>query len=195
MTIAPDRNWIATGSSKGFISLFDIRYHVPCKIWRHSSYSTIHRIASCKSPLRSLSSNSPLSNNNSGGVSTSNVDGYGTPQSDGAFLFVAAGDNEAAVWGIPEGGECCKCFRSVSLDASRAPIAKLPTLQDVALPRHPNAQIHYQYMQASAAIDSSSFAIQQQSRHFSVRSVLGRISHSNLSYLITAGTIMICDVL
>jgi hypothetical protein len=37
----------------------------------------------------------------------------------GEYLFVAAGTNEAAVWGLPGAGECLKCFRTVPLEASR----------------------------------------------------------------------------
>jgi hypothetical protein len=37
----------------------------------------------------------------------------------GEYLFVAAGTNEAAVWGLPDAGECLKCFRTVPLEASR----------------------------------------------------------------------------
>lgn len=50
MTTSPDRNWVCLGTSKGFISLFDIRYQMPCKLWRHSAHSAIHRLACCKAP-------------------------------------------------------------------------------------------------------------------------------------------------
>jgi hypothetical protein len=59
MTIAPDRNWIAVGSSKGYISLFDVRFNTCSKLYHHSNGSAIHRLACCKS----LSGG-----NNSGGV-------------------------------------------------------------------------------------------------------------------------------
>jgi len=99
-------------------------------------------------------------------------------QSEGAFLFVAAGNNEAAVWGIPEGGECCKCFRSVSLDACRGPVAPLPSLEEIALPRRLHAAIPFQDTVRSYAAP----------RDESVRAIIGRISQSNMSYLVTAGT-------
>lgn len=102
------------------------------------------------------------------------------PQSEGAFLFVSAGANEAAVWGIPEGGECCKCFRTVSLDASRGPIAPLPSLEEVALPRHPFAPVRF--------TESSPERLAAADKQDSVRALLGRISQSNMSYLVTAGT-------
>ena len=46
----------------------------------------------------------------------------------GSYLFVAAGNNEAAVWGIPEGGECFKCFRSVPMAEAYRKIESLPVL-------------------------------------------------------------------
>ena len=162
MTISPDRNWICMGTSKGFVSLFDIRYNVPSKLWRHSSHSAIHRLACCKAPK--AASNAGAS--------------AGMPQSEGAFLFVAAGNNEAAVWGIPEGGECCKCFRSVSLDASRGPVAPLPWLEEITLPRRPHAPIRFQ----------DSVQTYSNPRDDSVKAIIGRISQSNQSYLVTAGT-------
>jgi hypothetical protein len=131
------------------------------------------------------------------------------PPTEGGYLFAAAGDNEAAVWGIPEAGESFKCFRTVPLDASRGPLAPLPILVDVELPRHPHAPIR-------SAVTASSFALAQlnvipaadslsvrtlalnealgnvgtthRGYNHSVRALLGRISQSNLSYLITAGT-------
>lgn len=104
------------------------------------------------------------------------------PQSEGAFLFVSAGANEAAVWGIPEGGECCKCFRTVSLDASRGPIAPLPSLEDIALPRHPLGPVRFQESTGAGV------RVAGAEKQDSVRALLGRISQSNMSYLVTAGT-------
>ncbi len=85
--------------------------------------------------------------------------------------------------GIPEAGECYKCFRTVSLDASRAPVAPLPVLRDIQLPRHPHAPIS----EAMRAVTTSSSGNSSSGQH-SVRAIIGRISQSNLSYLVTAGT-------
>jgi phosphoinositide-3-kinase, regulatory subunit 4 len=166
MTVSPDRNWVCLGTSKGFISLFDIRYNVPSKLWRHSSYSSIHRLACCKAPK-------------SAGTMTASA---GVPQAEGAFLFVAAGQNEAGVWGVPEGGECCKCFRSVLLDESRGPVAPLPVLEEVAIPSHPHAPITY--AEFNCSFRKKTPGVKEES----VRAIIGRISQSNMSYVVTAGT-------
>jgi phosphoinositide-3-kinase regulatory subunit 4 len=194
MTLSPDRHWTCLGTSRGYISLWDIRYNTMSSLWRHSSHRAIQRLACCKSLPPGTS-----------GVS-------GMPYTEGAYLFAAAGENEAAVWGIPEGGESYKCFRSVPLDASRSPLASLPVLTSIPLPRHAHAPVRealnstYGHMHAPANMLPFSNSAQQHmdttqggyggdlsgltyggSQH-SVRALLGRISQTNASYLITAGT-------
>ena len=53
LTVGPDRNWIAAGTNKGYIGLWDIRFNVMSKLWRHSSGSPMQRIARCKAIPRS----------------------------------------------------------------------------------------------------------------------------------------------
>lgn len=165
MVCSPDRNWICVGTSQGYISLWDIRYNSMCKLWRHSSGSAIHRLACAKS--------SPNIQSTREGVLAS---------SEGAYMFVAAGNNEAAVWGVPEGGECLKCFRSVSMSAARTAMASLPVLHDIPIPAHPLAPFqgeHVKYMNRNPINMDNSYA---------VRGLVGRVSHSTASYLVTAGT-------
>lgn len=197
MTVAPDRHWVGLGTSRGYISLWDIRYNTMSTLWRHSSQTAIQRLACCKSLPSGTSGSS------------------GMPYTEGAYLFAAAGENEAAVWGIPEGGESYKCFRTVPLDASRSPLAPLPVLSSIALPRHARAPVRDAIASAYANVVPPSNMLpfggggsspEQQmfdringygsnvngltyggSGH-SVRALLGRISQSNSSYLITAGT-------
>ena len=159
MTVAPDKNWLCLGTSKGYLSLWDIRYNLLTQAWKHSSNSAIHRIA-CGRAIRSSSPN--LS---------------GLPPTEGAYLFVASGENEAAVFGIPEGGECLKCFRALPLDDNKAPIASLPSLEEVYLPR--NSSLLSSTFSAANLLPSYSH---------SVNAMLGRISPTNMSYLITAGS-------
>jgi len=106
--------------------------------------------------------------------------GAGIRAAEGEYLFVAAGSNEAAVWGLPQGGECLKCFRTVPLDSSRDPIAPLPELQAVPLPSHPNGLL------PSALSDL--LQRREAARPHQVRTMLGRISLNNSSYVVTAGT-------
>jgi hypothetical protein len=130
LTVAPDRNWLCLGHSTGCISLFDIRFNTLTSLWRHSSCRPVHRLACCKAVKYNYNAGSTVP---------------GLPSTEGAYLFVAAENNEAAVFGLPEGGECFKCFRSLSLDESKAAVAPLPSLDSLIIPRHGGAPINIPY--------------------------------------------------
>jgi len=172
MTIAPDRHWLCIGTSKGYLCVWDIRYNILCKIWRHSSLGPIYKIACCKTALK-------------GGSNIFGLNINSNNNNDGVFLSVAAGNNEAGIWSIPDGGECVKCFRSIPLTSSRIPLLSLPCLNDISISkvlRYKNDNI-----QSSA---SENFNDKSKSSSESVvKALMGRISSSSSSsYLITAGT-------
>ena len=123
VALAPDRNWVVAGTTRGYIALWDLRFNTMAKLWRHSSHGNIRRIACCK-PIPGPGKREDI-----------------MQHTDGAYMFVAAGNNEAAVWGIPEGGECFKCFRSLSMAQAYDKIDDLPFLEDIPLPPHPNGII------------------------------------------------------
>ena len=169
MTLAPDRNWLCIGTSKGYLCVWDLRYNILCKIWRHSSNGPIHKIACCKTALKG-----------------SHLFGFNANSSigEGVFLSVAAGQNEAAIWSIPDGGECLKCFRSIPLTSSRIPLLPLPRLHDISISKV--LQGRGEGLQTSTSENYS-----KKSREFSepaIRALMGRISSNSSSYLITAGT-------
>lgn len=189
MTLAPDRNWVCVGTDKGYIGLWDIRFNIMNSLWRHSSASSIHRLACCKSMSHGSSSSSGINSTNGSSflnASTKGVD-HMVPPTEGAYLIVAAGNNEAAVWGLPEGGDCLKCFRSIPLSASRNPLAPLPSLREVNIPGHPLAPIvsTYESQRQHHQLNMHGGSQQQQK---SIRAVIGRISQSGSAFLITAGT-------
>jgi len=164
MTCSPDRNWICVGTSLGFIGLWDIRYNLLCKLWRHSSYHSIQRLVCTKpSPDRQLSED------------------YSLACSEGGYLLVAAGRNEVALWGVPDGGECLKCFRSGAIPvASKCDMTSLPWLHDIDIPPHSWAPFRGCHVGRGP---TSSVALCP-----GVRAIMGRISHNSSSYVITAGT-------
>ena len=164
MSIGPDKNWICLGTSRGYLSLWDVRYNLVSQVWKHSSNSPIHRLASCKA------------------IRSNNQNFSGIPSTEGAYLFVAAGENETAVFGLPEAGECLKCFRSLSLDDNKAPIAPLPYLESISIPRHPYAPL------PSSLIHGGLSEPIVQNWNYPVKAMIGRVSPTNLSYLITAGS-------
>lgn len=176
LTGFPERHWICVGTSRGYVSLWDLRYNIMCKLWRHSSMGFIHRLECCKTIPKTNGYNNVGTGLGLG--SNSNLS-----YTDGAYLFVAAGNSEAAVFGIPEGGECLKCFRAIPLVDSRKPLATLPYLMDVPLPHPLDIPIPYAY---DAYIHDNT---QYNSHDNSVRAMICSVSSTASSYLITAG----CD--
>jgi len=173
MTASPDRNWMCIGTSKGFIGLWDVRYNTMCQLWKHSAGVPIQRLASAK-----------------GHTARNHTPGRqdALPSAEGGYLFVAAGLNEAAVWGVPDGGECLKCFRSVPmLASSRSSPQELPSLIDIPIPSHSLAPFESSHVSAGGTNFFNSY-INPLEKTLSVRAIMGRISHSSTSYLITAGT-------
>eukprot|EP01039_Chlorochromonas_danica_P000671 gene672-726_t len=163
MTVSGDRQWVALGTSRGYLALWDVRYGAMTSLWAHSSGSAIHRLACCKS-FKSPSESAGLGS------------------TEGGYIFVAAGTNEAAVWGLPEGGDCYKCFRSVLLNDCKSGVAQapLPVLKPLPLPSHPFKPLPIGLVQP--------FYGGKDSASPSVRAMLGRISINSPSYLITAGS-------
>ena len=43
--VGKDRGWIAAGSNRGYIGLFDIRFQAMIKLWRHNRHSPINRLS------------------------------------------------------------------------------------------------------------------------------------------------------
>ena len=165
MTLAPDKQWISVGTSKGCIALWDIRYNVMNKLWQHSSASSIHRLASCKT------------------IAASGPNRRDYPE--GAYMFVAAGRAEAAVWGFPDAGECIRCFRTLPappMDSANVPtyhlLDPLPELHEI-----PIMSRHARYGDAGGALKRGVSVMEP-----SVRCVIGRISAIGPSYIITAGS-------
>ena len=103
----------------------------------------------------------------------------GIGHTDGAYLFVSAdNNNETAVWGLPEAGECLKCFRTTYLNNNKDAIAPLPHLTEVKIPRHPYAPVFFPNNKSTTTTTTT----------HSVRALLGRVSFSSTSYVITGGT-------
>lgn len=111
MTHSLDVSWLAVGTSRGFLCLWDLRFLVLIRIWRHSSHRAIHRIQPCLGLPNTL----PL-------------DETSVP-----LVFVAAGDGEVAVFDLSIGA-CRAVFRSLEALASESEACKCPTLLHVPIP-------------------------------------------------------------
>eukprot|EP00644_Phytophthora_capsici_P002970 jgi/Phyca11/504259/fgenesh2_kg.PHYCAscaffold_7_\ len=111
ITHSLDVSWLAVGTSRGFICLWDLRFLVLIRIWRHSSHRAIHRLQPCL-----------------GLPNTLQLEETSVP-----LVFVAAGDSEVAVFDLSIGA-CRAVFRTLEAQASEADACKCPTLLHVAIP-------------------------------------------------------------
>lgn len=90
--VDPQRNWLLCGSNSGFFTLWDLRFFVPVKTWRHPVKSRIHKIV----PHRSMDSQ--------------------------PWVFVTAGmSNEVTVWDV-QSSQCKEIFRVSSRDDPEPPL-------------------------------------------------------------------------
>lgn len=162
-TISSDRNWICAGTSKGYIALWDIRYNVMSKLWQHSSCGPIYRLASSR--------HMPMKGN--GG------------SCEGSYLLVAAGNNETAIWDLPEGNECLKCFRAVPKKVDEdleSHFLPLPILRSIPFVSHPLAPI------ATYSGSSRPSRMEASTSNHTIRTFIGRVSQTTEAHLITGGT-------
>lgn len=158
MALGSDRNWIVTGTSRGYIALWDIRFHQCLQLWRHSSEAAIARLATSTvaSPQRWGSSDTPNTR---------------------PYLFAAAGSNECGMFDAIT-GECAECFRTVAGDSRNlnADVDYPPRLADTPLasnsvkPKIP----------PSAPVCTGPVA--------SINCMVGSIGASQQSYLVTGGS-------
>jgi len=165
VALGSDRGWICAGTSDGFVALWDARHGALVKLWRHSSRQAIHRLATCaRLPLSSADA-APLA-------------------------FVAAGDNQVAVWDLSAGGDCRQCFRALApprrggAENTAEDRWALPRLDAVAMKPHPRDRL----FELAAHVDRLRQPLLAERPEPSVRAIMGRISNHGNSYLITAGT-------
>lgn len=111
MTHSLDVSWLAVGTSRGFICLWDLRFLVLIRIWRHSSHRSIHRLKPCL-----------------GLPNTLTLEETSVP-----LVFVAAGDSEVAVFDLSIGA-CRAIFRTLHVQAPEADACRCPTLLHVPIP-------------------------------------------------------------
>jgi len=178
LAVAPDRSWAVIGTSRGFIALWDLRYNLMCRLWQHSSASPIWKLACSKS----LMGANPQNSASVGGFT--NASSPALADTEGAYLFVAAGDGETSVFGLPEAGECLKCFRNVPLSDSTNPLLPLPVLTEIALPRHPGGVVSAAYELSNAAKMYSYGCDNSVAEQSCIRGIVGRTP----VHLITAGS-------
>ena len=168
MAPGTDRNWLVAGTSRGYMALFDLRFHQPVKLWRHSAGSVVHRLATCFTKLPQDTSRASANR---------------------PYVFVASGKNEASVFDVGS-GECRQCFRMLGheytgMSPQKLPedVLQLPQLENISLPRDPDSMIPSAARMAFNLDISAGLGPEP-----SVRALMGKISDRAYSYLITGGT-------
>ena len=167
MAIGSDRNWVVVGTHKGFISLWDLRFHQIMKLWQHSRSTPINRLAtSFVAPPQSW------------------MDKRSTNFDSKPYIFVASGSNECSMFDATT-GHCSECFRTVEYK-NKSPSSRvegIPSLKDVPLStslRRKTLLSHgYGFTRLSDVI-SSTFQ--------SVNCMVGSTGNSDHSFLITGGS-------
>jgi len=166
MAMGNDRNWIVLGTNKGFISLWDLRFHQILKLWRHSRASPVNRLAASFVPP-------PQS-----------WIGRGNASSDARpFVFAACGPNECGMFDLSSGA-CRECFRTVDFGSRflKSRLDDMPSLQEMPL----NLSARRNMFLAKGAGYGLADAVTSSFK--SVNAMVGSIGASDQSFLITSGS-------
>ena len=168
MAMGSDRNWMVTGSSKGYIALWDIRFQQILSLWRHNRKSPVKRLATSFVPTpHSWAGKHP---------STSDAR---------PFVFAACGQNECSMLDLTN-GSCRACFRTIDYGHrySRSDLQDVPRLNEVPLSntaRRRGFAFHSQSEQSQLKDLLISSCL-------SVNAMVGSIGASDRSFLITGGS-------
>ena len=163
MALGSDRNWIVSGTSRGYVALWDIRFQQCVKLWRHNRCSAIGRLAT---------STVPMPENWGVNVGTSSVR---------PFLFVAAGANECSMFDVLS-STCAQCFRTVAGDSRNLNehVDDPPKLIDISF----NSKGRSGIVKAKKVQGDSEYS----PLFSSINCMVGSIGTNSSSYLITGGT-------
>ena len=166
MAMGNDRNWVVLGTNKGFISLWDLRFHQILKLWRHSRAAPVNRLATSFVPppqswLGRASSSSEAR----------------------PFVFAACGPNECGMFDLSSGA-CRECFRTVDYGSrfSKSRLDAMPSLQEMPLTLSTRRNMFLSTGSGSGLRDAVSSSFR------SVNAMVGSIGASDQSFLITGGS-------
>lgn len=169
MAMGGDRNWLVTGTSRGFVALWDLRFHQVLQLWHHSRSAPVNRLATSFVPP-------PQSWAGKGGHGSSNTDAR-------PFIFVACGPNECGMFDITTGA-CRECFRTIDYGSrlSTSNLDDVPRLYEVPLSTSARRKVLGSQGLGSRLGDVVSSSFQ------SVNAMVGSIGASDHSFLITGGS-------
>nr|CCA18528.1 phosphoinositide 3kinase regulatory subunit putativ [Albugo laibachii Nc14] len=144
-----DVMWLVVGTSRGFLCVWDLRFLILIRIWRHSSQRMIHRLKPCLG----------LSN-------TARLEECAVP-----LVFVAAADGDVGVFDLSMGA-CRAVFRNLHAQATDAEACQCPLLVHIPIP-HRNRQFLGSLLGISGIIAAfEDIATPIMSEEHSVRAIL-----------------------
>lgn len=120
MALGTDRNWILTGTSRGFLALWDLRFNQTVKLWHHSRAAPITRLATSFVPPPQM---------------------WGSRNLDSScvkpYVFASCGPNECGMFDVST-GDCSQCFRTIGYGSRQAAAhayfaEDLPMLEEVPI--------------------------------------------------------------
>ena len=167
MAVGNDRNWIVVGTNKGFISLWDLRFHQVMKMWKHSRSTPINRLATSFVPPPQCWV----------GKRSMNIDSK-------PYIFVASGPNECAMFDATS-GHCSECFRTVEYK-SKSPSSRIdgvPSLCDIPLSASERRKGLLSQGKGPSRLSSTISASFQ-----SINCMVGSTGNGDHSFLITGGS-------
>ena len=170
-SVGADRNWILSGTSRGYLILFDVRYQIPVKAWQHSSESHIYRIDNFFTTL------------------PQDKDGrtaFGTEPRP--YAYMSCGRNESCVFDL-SAGVCRHSFRVLDPEFAYTDsneIAQVmvspPLFNEIAVPR--SSEIPLKGWSNSYSVRPS----QENSTKPKILSLFGGVGFNGCHYMITGGS-------
>ena len=164
MALGSDSHWMITGTSRGCVALWDIRFQQKVKLWQHSSEGPVTRLATSFASL-------PKKWGDRGNATTERK----------PFMFVACGPNECGMFDVTN-GSARDCFRVVG-PRSRSTDAmdlktKMPILREVDLSSARNSFRQDDFSHNTSRLGSLGP---------SINALVGNIGGSDHSYMVTGG--------
>ena len=168
MAVGHDRHWMVTGTNRGCLALWDIRYQKVVKLWQHSSAAPISRLATSFTALRPEK-------------------GYSEAH---PHVFMGCGLNEVSVFDVFQ-GNCKQCFRVldsnlcyVDQSALSPDLVSLPQLHEVAIPSRSQRPL----FSSAGTFDCLPCNERITPPEPRISSLIGRLGTGGQNFLITGGT-------
>lgn len=163
-TVGSDQNWVVSGTSRGYVALWDLRFQQILKLWHHSRSTAIHRLGTSIVPTPQSWS----------GKSKSELH---------PFLFAAAGPNECAMFDITTGA-CRECFRTIDYGSGYPSprLDEIPHLDEIPLTEAARRR------EVASRSNGAGFGTPFSIHSPVINAMVGSIGASSYSFLLTGGS-------